>query len=495
MKARLLAGFLGAGWMGGLQLVCVPLFIGVLGAEGFGLIGFYVTLQVSLQVLDLGLSPTLNRQLARYSAQPDKAGEARDFVWTLQCLYWSIGAAIGAGIAGMAPLIATHWLRADAMTPEEVAPIVAMMGVLVALQWPLSFYHSGMTGLQRQVSLNAIRAVAATLSYGGAVGVLWLWSPRVQSFFQWQVVVSAVQLAVVGAVLWRSLPGAGHRARFRPGLIREVLPFAREMAAIALAGVVVSQMDKVVMSYFLPLELFGYYALAGVLAGSLQLFITPIFSVVFPRLSALVAQGGEGVRQLYHQGTQLMAALVLPTAAILGLFAVQAVTLWTGDGAVAEHVAPILVLLVAGTAMNGLMHLPYALQLASGWTRLGLQFAVLKVIVFVPLLIWAAPRYGAVGGAAVWALLNAAYLALGVPLTHRRLLQGDAPRWLLVDVGYPLFAVALVAGAAAYAVPEDATRWAALMQLACAGAAALLAAVLAAPELRRPLLARVGGLR
>ena len=70
------------------------------------------------------------------------------------------------------------------------------------------------------------------------------------------------------------------------------------------------------------------------------------------------------------------------------------------------------------------MHLPYALQLAHGWTRIGLQFAAFKIAVFLPLLVFAASLYGAVGGAAVGVLLNASYLALGVPLSLRRLLRG-----------------------------------------------------------------------
>ena len=78
-----------------LQMACVPLYIRFLGVEAYGLIGFYLMLQAILQVLDLGLSPTMNREMARYSVQPEKADEARDLVRTLELGYWLIGLMIG----------------------------------------------------------------------------------------------------------------------------------------------------------------------------------------------------------------------------------------------------------------------------------------------------------------------------------------------------------------------------------------------------------------
>jgi O-antigen/teichoic acid export membrane protein len=72
-------------------LAFVPLYIKFLGIEAYGLIGFFAMLQASFQILDLGLSQTMNREMARYSALRDKAGEARDLVRTLEVVYWAIG--------------------------------------------------------------------------------------------------------------------------------------------------------------------------------------------------------------------------------------------------------------------------------------------------------------------------------------------------------------------------------------------------------------------
>jgi len=284
------------------------------------------------------------------------------------------------------------------------------------------------------------------------------------------------------------MPAGGRGPRLDARLARGLLPFAGGMSGIGILGTILTQMDKVVLSRFLSLTDFGYYTVAGVVAGSLQLFITPIFSAVFPRLSALVAKDDrEGIRHLYHAGTQAMAACVLATATVTTLCAPQLVAVWTGNPELSARVTPIAVLLLVGTAINGLMHLPFALQLAHGWTRVGLQVALCQVVIFVPALIYAAAHFGALGGAAIWALLNIFYLVTGLYLTHRRLLQGEMHRWIVRDVGYPLLASLLVGVIGHHFLNADATGPAAGFPLGALWLASLIAAGLTSPDIRASL--------
>ena len=75
IKLNILANFGGQGWAALAQLAFVPLYLKFLGIEAYGLIGFYMMLQGILQILDVGLSMTINRELARYLTQPEKTGE------------------------------------------------------------------------------------------------------------------------------------------------------------------------------------------------------------------------------------------------------------------------------------------------------------------------------------------------------------------------------------------------------------------------------------
>ena len=106
----------------------------------------------------------------------------------------------------------------------------------------------------------------------------------------------------------------------------------------------------------------------------------------------------------------------------------------------------IVSLLLIGTTLNGVMHFPYALQLAYGATKLPLKINVILMVVMVPMTILLASSFGAVGGATSWALLNCIYLFIGTWLTHRLLLKGIGGKWLMEDVAIPLGVSLSVAG-------------------------------------------------
>ena len=486
--ANILANLLGQSWSVLVSIAVIPLYIKFLGIEAYGLLGFYMMLQGILQVLDLGLSPTMNRELARYSTMPDKAGEARDLVRTLEVGYWLLGIIIGGVVMGAAPFFAHHWLNVGALPPEVVQEALLLMGVLVALQWPQSFYGSGLMGLQKQVLVNSVGIPMSAVGSGGAVFILWLISPTITALLRWQILVSVIQVSLVTFLLWRSLPSSGRPARFSVDLVRNVWRFAAGMSGLTLTGIILTQLDKVILSRMLTLEMFGYYSLAGAVGRGLYVVITPIFNSVFPRLSALVAAGDiSGLKNLYHLGSQLMAVFVVPLAATVALFSYDFLLLWTGSIETASNAAPIASMLVIGTGLNGLMNIPFALQLAYGWTRIGLYINAVFILTLVPVIVLMTTHYGAVGGASVWVLLNGVYLLVGIPLTHTRLLQGEARRCFQMDIGFPCVAAISVALVDRWLIVSPMPPMLTFLSLSTALLTTLIAAILATHDLRTRL--------
>lgn len=493
VKFDLLSNFAGTGWSALMQLAFIPLYIKFMGIEAFGLIGFYLALQGMFQILDFGLSPTMNREMARYSAMPEKAGEARDFVRTFEVGYWTIGLVIGTTMLVVAPLIAANWIKANSLPIGVVQQAVMIMGVVSALQWPLGFYQSGLRGLQQQVKLNAIKIAMSTLSGGGAVLILWLISPTVTAFFFWQVFISAINVMLTTIILWRSLPSSSRQPRIDQTLIRNIWRFAAGMSGITLSSMILVQLDKIILSKLLSLEIFSYYILARVVGDGIAIIAAPVYNTIFPRFSALVVIGNQDkLKKLYHLSTQLMAVLILPTACVISLFSFDIMLLWTGNAETARMSSPIVSVLVIGAALNGLMSTVYALQLAHGWTSIGLFITTFFVVILAPAIFFMTTRYGAIGAASVWMTLNIIYMLIAVPLTHCRLLKGEALRWFAEDVGLPLLGAAIIvwAGREMIVSPMK-SNLIAVANLSIVLLGALVAAALVAPQMRSWLVTKV----
>jgi O-antigen/teichoic acid export membrane protein len=99
-----------------------------------------------------------------------------------------------------------------------------------------------------------------------------------------------------------------------------------------------------------------------------------------------------------------------------------------------ERGAPILALLVLGNAFNGVIAMPYSLQLAAAWASLPLQINIAALFIFTPATYVLAMRYGAIGGALTWCALNFGYILLTPQLMHRRLLKDQKIAWYLKDL-------------------------------------------------------------
>jgi len=494
-KLDLAASLTASAWSMLLQMACVPLYIRFLGVEAYGLIGFYLMLQAMLQVLDLGLSPTMNREMARYSVQPEKADEARDLVRTLELGYCLIGLMIGLALVTVSPWLGAHWIKASSIPMSSVRHALMLMGVLAAFQWPVSFYQGGLLGLRKQVLFNVFRIIATTVSNGGAVLILWLVTPTIQAFFVWLVATNAIAVVCWRVFLWKSLPAGTRPPQFGLARLRKIGRFAAGMSGIVAFSLVLGQADKVILSKVLSLKTFSYYTIAGMFGTGMVMIVSSVFNTSYPRFSALVAREDEPeLIRIYHGATQLMAVLLLPLATEIALFSSDILQLWTRNTEIARNAGPIATLLVIGYAINGLMNLPYALQLAYGWTRIGLQITVFMSVVAVPAFWFAATHYGAIGAACVFVGLQAVNMLLGLPLTHRRLLRDELTRWLLQDVGPPLAASVLVVGLARVAISSRLSPLAFLSTLFAVLLAAMAAAVFVAPLIRKRLLSKVSSM-
>ena len=497
LRGNVVANLAGRGWVTALGLAFIPVYLKFLGIEAYGLVGFFATLQAVFGLLDLGLGATINRELARLSATPARAGEQRTILRTLEVCYWALSLGAGAVVVASAPAIAHHWVQASALSAVAIERGIRLMGLILALQLPFAFYQAALMGLQRQVSLNAIVVATATLRSAGTALVLWKVSPSIEAFFLCQFVVSVVQVSATLALVWRSVGGvfATPPAFER---IASIWQYAAATSANAFVGIALTQTDKVLLSSLLPLEQFGYYALAGTIASFVWAVVIPVNQALFPRFAQLVELGDQAtLSALYHRSSQLMTVLVVPAAATVALFAWQLILLWTRSPLTADRTALVAALLIAGTTMNALVSVPGYLQSAAGWPSLMVYTNLAAAVVLVPAILIVTPRYGGAGAAFVWFILNASYLVGNVPVMHRRLLPGELWRWYRADLARPAAGAVAVAVLGRIAMPHatEASTWLTAAWIAAVGLTALIAALLLATEVRPVVLGRVAPAR
>jgi O-antigen/teichoic acid export membrane protein len=409
----------------------------------------------------------------------------------LRSIEWivaGIAALMAVIVWGASGWLAGEWLRVEKLPTEVVAQAFAIMGLVTALRFIEGVYRSSLAGLQRQVLLNGLSALMATLRGLGAVGVLVWAAPTLEAFFLWQAGVSLFTIVSLAVATYGLMPRGNTRGRFRLEALLPIWRFAGGMLGITVLSLLLTQVDKVILSKLLTLTDYGYYTLAAAVAGSIFMFIGPIAQAWYPRFCALHAADQQAqLAASYHQATQLLTVIAGSVAVVVALFSRELLLLWTQNDELAARAAPIASLLILGNLLNGLMTLPYQMQLAHGWTSLTVKINLATVLVIVPLLVWVTPRWGALGAAGVWVGLNAFYVLVAVHFMYRRILAREKWRWYGQDLLIPLMPALAVAGMGKVWVLLPAGRIEQFLLLLMIGGVTLLASALISCETRTVL--------
>lgn len=439
VKRNIVVNYLGQTWVAAMGLAFIPVYIRYLGMEAYGLIGLFAVMQSWLSLLDMGMTPTLNREMARFTAGARSSQSLHDLLRSMEMLCLCLVVAIILTVWLASDWLASDWLKTNQLSIETVSQSLSVMGVVVALRFAEGIYRGSLFGLQKQVWYNGASAILATVRQVGAVAILAWISPTIHAFFLWQAIVSLLTVAVFALRIHQVLPEKTCTPKFSLESLAEVWKFSVGIMGITLLSVLLTQVDKLILSRMLTLESFGYYTLAATIATVLYMAIGPITQAIYPRMVELVAQDKQvSLVTLYHQGSQLVTILTAPAALLLYFFPQGIIFMWSGSVSLAQNTAPILSALGLGTFLNGLMWMPYQLQLAYGWTSLTFKVNMVAVSILIPAIFWIVPRYGAVGAAWIWVLLNTAYVLMVVQIMHRRLMLAEKWRWYLFDLVLPI---------------------------------------------------------
>lgn len=449
LKANLAANYASQIYTVFIGIVMMPLYLTSMGSEAYGLVGFFAMLQAWFNLLDLGLTPTIAREAARYHGRALPALDYRRVYRALSTIFVVVAVVGGTLLYLLADVLADRWLKLDRLSTNEVVTALQTMAAAVALRWLGGLYRGVLSGAERLVWLGGFNALVATLRFVAVFASMAIWGYEPSVFFWHQLAVAAIELI---GLWWKSLSLLPSRRTLREPVgwslapVRPLVKFAVGIALTSAVWVLVTQVDKLLLSGILSLGEFGYFSLAVLVAGGITLLSGPISSSIMPRMARLHAEQQHGaVTEVYLQATQLVAIVVGTAATTLAWCADPIMFAWTGSPAIAQRTADLLRLYAIGNGLLALSAFPYYLQYARGTLRHHIIGNCAMGATVVPSVLVAATLFGALGAGAAWLAVNALYLLAWVPYAHSRLEPGLHLRWLtkhILPIVLPVQAVA-----------------------------------------------------
>ena len=315
-------------------IITLPLYLNYLGSEAYGLVGFFALMQSWMMLLDMGISPTLSREVAKFLGEKNnsKLLEFKSLLHSLEFIFIILSLTVVIVVLLISDWISIYWLKVETLDISTVSYCIALMGVMIGIRFLSSLYRSGISGSERQVWLSIANSIIISLKFLGVIFILHFISTDIRYFFQYQLVIAILELLILSVKFYKIIDIGGFRVYFSYQSIKPILPFAMGIAYTAGIWVLLTQLDKLLLSGILPLDEYGYFAIVAMASNGILQLSGPISKAILPRMTSLYAQKKEDdLIKIYKKSTQLVSVLVFSVVAITGLYSYELLYSWTGN--------------------------------------------------------------------------------------------------------------------------------------------------------------------
>jgi O-antigen/teichoic acid export membrane protein len=436
LKLNTIANFSGLIYSTIITIAVLPLYIQYLGAEAFGLVGFFTTLQTWMQLFDMGMSPILSRQAAQVRGQNINFLTLKKLLRSLELIFLPMALIVGLGICAGSSWIANHWLNIKSLALPEVTVCIYLMGAMIGLRFFTTLYRSGILGTEKQIELNIANTILVTMKFIGALLLLRFVTQNLLYFFVYQLFIGIIELIILATLCYRFIPSS-EKAEIRIfwDILKPLLPFAGGIAYSAIIWLLLTQLDKMILSNLLPLSQYGYFTLVVVIATGINQVSSPISQAILPRMTYLLSQGKEPeMLVLYKKSTQFMAVIMLPLTGMIALFSTELLFAWTENIKAAEWGGPILFWFSLGNGILAISAFQYYLQYAHGQLKMHVIYSSISVLIQTPIIVYVAFEHGALGVAIAWFVLRVIAFLIWTPIVHNKFAPSIHWSWLSRDI-------------------------------------------------------------
>lgn len=463
------------------SIAVLPFYISMMGAEAYGLVGFFAMLQAMFSLLDLGLTPTISRETARFRAGAHTPLVFNQLYRTLNLIFFCIAVIGGGALLLSAHIIANKWLNVGTLDLNVVIFAIKVMAVSISLRWMTGLYRGVVTGSERLVWLSNFNVIIATFRFLVVFPVMMIWGATPVVFFSYQLYVAVVEFIFLNYKARSLKPKLSPKQNallvwsIKP--VRSYLGFSLSVALTSSLWIVVTQTDKLIMSSILSLENYGFFTLAVLVASGIMLIGNPISSAILPRMSCLQVENKSlELISVYRNATQLITIITGTVSLMLIFFPRQILFVWTGDQAIVDTVSPVLQLYAAGYGLIVLGAFPYYLQFSLGKLKLHIIGTLLFVSILLPTLWFSTDYFGMIGAGYAWLFVNILYFFLWSAVVHNVYIPQFHFKWLFNDILKLLLLPLIVALISKYFF-SDSSRFSMLIQLMVISVIILLASM------------------
>jgi O-antigen/teichoic acid export membrane protein len=403
-------------------LFAIPILIGGLGTDRFGVLTLAWVVIGYFNVFDLGLGWAVTKLVA------DKLGtgqnrEIASIIWTALFLMLLVGL-VGSVLVGLlSPLL----VRGVLNVPEELHSETLWVFYLLALSVPFVISTAGLRGaLEAHQRFDLIAAVRIPM------GIFVFLGPLLVLYFS-QNLVPVVSVLVVGRMLawlvhlllcFRAVPALSKGISLQRTAIRPLLSFGSWTTLFNVISPLIVYSDRFMIGALISVTAVTYYATPYEMVSKLLMIPAALAGVLFPALAISFIRERDRAALLFGRAVKWIFLALFPLVLLIVALAYEGLDLWLG-AEFAQNSTHVLQLLAVGMFLNSMGFVPFSLVQGAGRPDLIAKLVFLELPLYL-LALWGLLLTFGIEGAAIAWVIRSAESTLILFIMARRLLPIDA---------------------------------------------------------------------
>jgi O-antigen/teichoic acid export membrane protein len=411
------------------MLICTRLIYRSFGEEFLGLLSFATAFTFLLIVLsDMGFTPLLVREVA--SSQADDPEYAVTLISSIQTIGW-IAFLIAVIVTLLAlPWIFDGWLQKSSAYNADVTLAFLFISVSLLIAIPRAIYGSVINAYHRADIWNVLTLMASLVQQLGLLFPI-LNGATVLEFSFCHLALSVLTLLpfvayAVKLAGWRILG-----LRINTAVLKRNLAFGMKLLGNSLSGYFIAQIDRWMISRFLPIGQLAFYSFSQSLTSKGGMFPNAVVGASFSLLTERMGNvAANDWRESYWKLQDLISFGLVPvTAATVLIGSVVTGLVFTEE--IRVGMWPVLVILGIGQLLQGSLYLLSWIAIAQRDPGIALKSNVGAMCFVLPVSALLCYYYDLIGAAAGSVLLGLWQFAFLLPRICRTWLAMDVSTWLL----------------------------------------------------------------
>ncbi|HBB65746.1 MAG: hypothetical protein A2X28_05990 [Elusimicrobia bacterium GWA2_56_46] len=375
-------------------VVLTPYIISRIGLDRYGIWTLVGVATSYFGLLDLGIGTSFVKYISEFHAKGDR--EKINRLINTGVIFYSLFAVllIGLGVGFIEPLLSI--LKIPRRLHDEAAIVFLMGIVLFAMSNIVSVFGAIQGALQRMdisnklslvFSIPAVIGTVLFLKYGfGLVGLM------ANNFIV--LMLSSLANILIAFRLFPELKLSPFL--FDKEMLRRLIGFGYKLQLSNITNIFAFQSDKVIIAYFLNVELVSLYQLGKTVVDKARELPLLLVSAIVPAASEISANGDDRkLRELYTRGMRYLALTGIPLLVFVFFTAPLIMSAWIGPGC--DKAVLVIRLLVPAYMANYLTGMGSAMALGMGKPQFQLKASLVNLFVGLPLSILLAVNFGFTG--------------------------------------------------------------------------------------------------